>query len=329
MQQAKLLQARDDIASRSAERLNTAIATLQTPRAQVPADPDVREALAEGYLLSREFGSLPDALAMGNARREAMAALRWGPRSATALRVLGVVAYWWDRDPAAAGRLFHRAIDAALNDALVRQCYANILADNGEHAAAIREFDAARRLAPGATYLIADYAWGLWSAGREEEARALLNDLVRQEPMLASAHDCLSVIAFAADDLPGYAHYLHLRAKSRAAPELAAYSGMIKQEVVCGDRAAVYRAMFSRALSQAKATSQSDHSWAAFIASSFGDRTQLIDVLRRSQQRSERWGASGYKRRIGKRWSADETIQQLLASLNQSRIEPPPSDSTI
>lgn len=328
-QQATLLQARDDIAARSADRLSAAIDALQSLRSRAPANPDVHEALAEGYLLNREFGSLPDALSLGKARREAATTLELRPRSSTALRVLGVVTYWWDRDPAAAGKLFRRATDAAPDDALAHHWYANILADNGEHAAAQREFDMARRLSPGAPYLIADYAWALWSAGRTDEAVALLDKLVDAQPMLASAHDCLSVIAFAAGDLRGYARHLRLRAEARAAPELTAYGNLIGSAVARGDRAAVYGAMFTRALAQAESTSESDHSWPAFVASCFGDRTQLVDVLRRSQRLGERWGASGYTQRIGERWRTDPEVRGLLAALRQPRIEPMRSDATV
>lgn len=317
--QAQLLQARDDIASRSEPRLNAAIAVLRQMRQRHSDQPEVHAALAEAYLLAREFGSLPDGLAFERAHVEADEALARDPRQATALRVLGVISYWRDRDLSAAGDYFGRAIAAAPEDALARQWYANILTDNGQHAAALQEFGVARQLNPGAPHLLADYAWGLWSAGREKEAKALLEDLARRYPALASVHDCLSVMALSAGDLNEYARHLRLRASVRNAPELVGYADLV-DEALPRDTAALYRVMMARAIAQAEGSSASDHSWAAFIASTFSDRARLLQILRRAGERDEHWGASGYTSRIARRWSTDAEVLRALAALRQGRI---------
>lgn len=316
----QVLEARDDIASRSAERLQRAIQTLTRLSNHAPDHPAIRAALAEGYLLAREFGALPDALALERAESEAEALLATTPQSAPALRVLGVVAYWRDRDPARAGALFRRAIAAAPQDALARQWYANILSDNGEDAAALREFDVARALNPGAPYLLADYAWALWNAGHDEEAETLLRELARAYPALASVHDCLSVIALSRGDRTGYARHLRLRAEIRRSPELASYARVVEQ-MAPRNAAALYDVMLTRALSQAEASADPDHSWAAFVASVFGDRTQLLATLARARANGEQWGAAGFTRRIARRWRDDPQVTTLLPPLAQERIE--------
>lgn len=318
--QAQLLRAREDIASRSTDQLQHAIATLTRLSRQAPDHAGIHAALAEGYLLAREFGSLPDALALEKARSEAQQVLEKRPQSATALRILGVVTYWRDRDAPKAGEIFRRATQAKPNDPLAHQWYGNILADNGETDAAFREFDAARQLNPGAPYLLADYAWALWSAGREREATALLDDLARRYPTLASVHDCLSVAAFARGDLPAYARHLRARASMRGAPELVSYSRLVDQ--AAGNRSALQEVMTSRALAQAEAMPDSDHSWAAFVVSSFGDRAALVAILRRAHAHGERWGAFGFTRRIASRWRSDRDVIALLKGLAQPRIEP-------
>ncbi|WP_085810892.1 tetratricopeptide repeat protein [Sphingomonas sp. TZW2008] len=318
--EARLLDARDDIASRSAVRLDKAIADLRRLTGEARNHAGVHAALAEGYLLAREFGTLPDPYALKRARHEAELALARNPRSAVALRVVGVVAYWNDHQPDAAGEAFRRAIAADPEDALAHHWYANILADNGEFRPAFREFAAARQRSPGAPHLLADYAWALWSAGREVQAERLLNDIARRSPMLASAHDCLSVIAFARGDLKGYAHHLKLRASIRGAPELVSYAALIERTGT-QDARATYAAMASRALAQAETASNSDHSWPAFVASTFGDRAQLYALLSRARARGEKWGAAGYVRRIAARWSSDPQITALLRTLSQPKIE--------
>ncbi|WP_185206147.1 tetratricopeptide repeat protein [Sphingomonas sp. NBWT7] len=318
--EARLLDARDDIASRSAVRLDHAIAELRRLTGEAPHHAGAHAALAEGYLLAREFGTLPDALALKRARDEADLALARNADSAVALRVVGVIRYWNDHQPDPAGEAFRRAIAADPQDALAHHWYANILADNGEFPAAFREFALARQLSPGAPHLLADYAWALWSAGRAAQAEQLLNDIARRSPMLASVHDCLSVIAFARGNLKGYADHLRLRAAIRRAPELINYAALIDQAGTSDPRA-VHAVMAARAAAQAEMTPSSDHSWPAFIASTFDDRGRLEELLRRAGADGEKWGAAGYVRRIETRWAGDSTITTLLKALKQPKIE--------
>ena len=318
---ARLLRARDDIASRSEPRLRAAIASLRTMDRQASGHSGIHEALAEGYLLAREFGSLPDALALEKARQEAELVLRVDGDSAVAMRVLGVVSYWRDRDVQRGGDMFRRAIAADPQDALAHQWYANILADNGDFAGAFREFAVARSLSPGAAYLLADYAWALWSAGRERQADAILLDLAARYPDLASVYDCLSVTAFARGDFAGYAKRLKTRASARGAAELISYSKLVGEAAARDDRV-LYDVMLTRGLTYAEAMPASDHSWPAFVASVFGDRHQLLAILTRASERDEKWGASGYTRRIVARWKTDHAVVEAIGRLVQPPIEP-------
>ncbi|WP_294320464.1 tetratricopeptide repeat protein [uncultured Sphingomonas sp.] len=319
---ARFVAARDDVALRAAPRLRHAIATLGSLARDHPGNAPVQEALAEAWLLAREFGSAPDAQAFARARAAAAAARAIDPASAVADRVDAVAAYWWDRDPARAGRLFRRAIGHAPNDPLAHLWYANILADNGEDAAALREFDAARMLAPGAPWLLADYGWGLWSAGRTAEGEALLDTLAAQHPALSSVQDCLSVMALAQGDLPGYVRHLVERARLRDERELIAYGAALGRTLDRNDPDAVQAVMLSRAIAFAQNTDRPDHSWPAFVAAMAGDRGALLAILGDARARGERWGAAGFVRRIRTRFAGDTTVSRALDALAQDRIEP-------
>lgn len=326
---ARYVAARDDIATRAAPRLDTAIRTLSVIAGDHPGHAGTHEALAEAWLLAPEFGSAPDAIAIPRARRAAAVAGRIDPNSVVADRVEGVIAYWWDRDPVRAGTLFRRAVGHGPQDALAHLWYANILADNGEHTAAAREFDAARLLSPGAPWLLADYGWGLWSAGRTAEAQALLTGLAAEQPRLASVQDCLSVTALAHGDLPGYVHHLRMRVRLRGEPELAAYATALDRTMAVDAAAgrghgAAYALMLTRAVSYTQNAERPDHSWPAFVASVAGDRAQLLAILHDARAREERWGAAGYVHRIRQRWAKDGMIVATLDTLAQPRIEPEP-----
>ncbi len=322
---ARYVAARDDVALRAAPRLRTAIATLSAIARDHPGHAPTQEALAEAWLLAREFGSAGDAQALGRAQAAAAAARAIDPDSVVADRVDGVIAYWWYRDAVHAGRLFRRAIDHGPNDPLAHLWYANILSDNGEDAAAMREFDTARTLAPGAPHILADYGWGLWAAGRTTEADALFATLATQHGALASVQDCLSVIALAQGDVAGYVRHLRERARVRAEPELAAYSAALGRTLAAdraGDHAATYAVILSRAVSLVQNTDRPDHSWPAFVAAMAGDRASLLGNLADARARGEHWGAAGYVRRIRARFPGDAAIGKALDALAQDRIEP-------
>ncbi len=322
---ARYVAARDDVAMRAAPRLRTAIATLSAIAHAHPGHAPTHEALAEAWLLAREFGSAGDAQALGRAQAAAAAARVIAPNSVVADRVDGVIAYWWYRDPARAGTLFRRAIAHGPADPLAHLWYANILADNGEDAAAMREFDAARTLSPGAPHILADYGWGLWSAGRTGEADGVFAMLATQHPDLASVQDCLSVVALAKGDVAGYVRHLAERARLRAEPELATYSAALGRTLTAdrsGDHAATYAVILSRAVTFTQNANRPDHSWSAFVAAMAGDRTALLAVLNDARARGERWGAAGFVRRIRARHSGDAAIGKALDALAQDRIEP-------
>jgi len=322
---ARYIAARDDVAMRAAPRLRTAIATLSAIARAHPDHAPTHEALAEAWLLAREFGSAGDAQALGRAQSAAAAARAIDPDSVVADRVDAVIAYWWYRDPARAGTLFRRAIVHGANDPLAHLWYGNILADNGEDAAAMREFDAARTLSPGAPHILADYGWGLWSAGRISEADAVFAMLAAQHPELASVQDCLSVMALAKGDVAGYVRHLAERARLRAEPELATYSAALARTLAAdrsGDHAATYAVILSRAVSLEQNAGRPDHSWSAFIAAMAGDRASLLATLTTARARGERWGAAGFVRRIRARFPGDTAIGRALDALAQDRIEP-------
>jgi hypothetical protein len=115
---------------------------------------------------------------------------------------------------------------------------------------------------------------------------------------------------------------LRQRAQSRGEVELRAYSDLIDRTLATGGRAAVYQAMLSRALTFAGSTTRPDHSWAAFVATSFGDRARLLSILALARDQGQRWGAAGFVRRIAARWPKDPAIGAALAALRRPSMEP-------
>lgn len=318
---ALYLQARDDWARRDAAGVSRSISEL---RAVTRADPSFAPgfaALADAYLLAREDGALSDAAAFVQARQAAVRAARLDPGLPAANRALGFVAYWWNHDPAAAGRAFRRALQAAPGDAQTHFWYANILADNGEAGAAEREFGTARLLDPGSLAIRTDMAWALWMRGNTDEAVRQLRAIIAEQPDSAEAHDCLSIIRIGEGDFMGYLQEIEARARLRAAPHLQAYVGRLKRAAAKGGVNAL-RAETLRYGIALGGEPTPHHAIAAFFASAGGDRGALLAILRMADARHERWGDAGYRRRIAARWRGDPEVQLLLARRTGPRVEP-------
>jgi Tfp pilus assembly protein PilF len=316
------LDARDAWASRDPQGVARAVAKLEAVVRAEPAFAPAHAALADAYILSREFGSTPDSVAFPRARKAAEVALSLDPDLAAAHRAVGFTAYWWERDTAAAGRAFRRSFQLDPQSAQTRFWYGNILADNGEAVAARRELDAARLLDPGSLAIQTDLAWAIWSAGETVEAERRLRDILKKEPSYVGAHDSLSVILLERGDFVGYLEALRARKQMRGEPTLARRLAELDQASRSGDPRAIGSRLVSLARAEEAGKPFPDHSWAAFTASSVGDRRQLGEILALAVANGERWGSAGFRRAIAGRWREDEEVQQALKTLESPRIEP-------
>lgn len=319
---AKLyVEARDSWAQRTAPSLAGSITKLQAVIARDPDFAPAHAALAEAYLLSHEFGSLPVAVAYPRAKQSAERALTLDGGLAGAHRALGFVIYWWERDPKRAGREFRLALALDPAAAQTRFWYANILVDNGEQTAAMREFDAARLGDPGSVPIRTDWAWALWSGGDTAKAIAELEAIVAQNPSVATAHDCLAEIALGEGDYAGYVRHLAAREALRTEPELRGHVSALKRALAAGDKMQLQALIFQRAIDEETASPFPNHAYAAFVASAAGNRAGLLRVLRLANEQGQRWGSAGYVRRIAARWRDDSEIIRLLQARRGARIE--------
>lgn len=310
------LKGRDLLADREAQSIESAIKLLRDVSRRDPGYGPGYAALAEALILSREFGTRGDRQAFPDARAAAREALRLSPNLATAHRVNGFVAYWWDQDFAAARQYFERSIALAPADATGHFWYGNILADHGDSADALSHLRQARTMAPGSVPIQTDLAWALWSAGQRDEAFAALTDLARRHPDFAVIHDCLAVIHLAEGDYAAYAAAQSRVAALRQNATLQRRIAAVSQAASTSpDRAGAVLLDFARA---DLATGESrTHAWAAFVASTARDRAALLAILREAGDRRESWGDAGLLRQMRAQWAEDRQIMALLASMQR------------
>ncbi len=318
---ALFTQARDEWAHRDAASLARSIVQLERVTRLDPGFAPAFADLADAYLLAGEAGSLPDAVAFDGAEHAAAHARSLDPGSAGANRATGFIRYWWRHDRPGAADAFRTALRLDPAAAQTHFWYANALADNGEFAAARRHFDLARLADPGSDQIGADYAWALWSEGRDADARAVLDGIVAQQPGNVEAQDCLSVILLSQGDARGYLRGLQAKARLRREPGLDAQLAALSAAYARGGRSALLRTAAALEMAEQADAPYPDHATAAFYASLAGDRAALLSALAAADRGAEQWGSSGYVRRIRSRWATDGAIVAAIDRRAAPRLE--------
>ena len=310
----RFLDGRDLVAERETGSIERAIDSLRTVTREDPGYGPGYAALSEALILSREFGVRSDAQAFPEARAAARDALRLSPSLASAHRVNGFIAYWWDRDFKTAKRYFDQAVALAPNDASGHFWFGNILADHGDSAAALLHLNKARSLLPGSVAIQTDLAWAQWSAGDEAGAIAALADLEKRHPDFAVIHDCLSVIRLAKGDYAGFVAAQQRFAGLRRNPDIARRIDRVAA-ALAGGEAEAHKELFEQALADLNRGDLTSRAWPGFLLSVAGDRQALVEMLGQAVERRERWGDAGLVRSIAKKWPQDREIIERLRLL--------------
>ena len=308
---ALYLEARGDWAERSPASIERAIGKLNRVVAAEPGFAPAYAALADCYVLSREFGARGDAEAFARAQQAVAAALRIDPENVAALRADGFIAYWWRRDRAAAQASFARALARGPNVAQTHFWYGNVLVDNGDFAAGIAHLDQARLLEPALVALQVDLAWARWSAGDEAQGKAQLLALAEAHPQLATIHDYLAAMALAEGDAAGFVRATGDLARTAADPVAQAQADRLAAALAQGE-AQMVRLLLEQTMAEAASGDRTELVWPAYIAGMLGDAAALRRLLAMAEQRKESWGSAGMVRVLAARWQGDARMAAMI-----------------
>lgn len=305
------VEARADWARRTPDAILRAIEKLKRVTAIEPQFAPAYSALADCYLLAREFGSLRDVEAFARAQTAVDTALKINPDHAGALRARGFIDYWWRGDRAAAARDFERSLALDSRSAQTLFWFANALIDNGDFDDGMRRFSEARLIEPASPAIAADVAWARWSVGQTAPAKQALLDLRREHPGLATVPDYLSVVALSDGDVAGFVQEVEIMARLRQEDGISRYAAALRSASAKG-RLAAATFVIDDALAEVEAGDRQTLVWPAFVASSVGDRDRLLALLRKAEARNELWGSAGLRRHIAARWGGDSAVATLL-----------------
>lgn len=308
---ALYLEARSDWAERSPQAIMRAIGKLREVVLREPGFAPAYAALADCYVLAREFGSLADAEAFANAQSATDAALRIDPSQPDALRAKGFIEYWWRQNGKSAGDSFRRSLKLAPESAQTHFWYGNILIDNGDTVAGLASLDRARLLEPASVPIQVDLAWAKWSAGEEQIARATLEVLRIRHPELATVRDYLSIFYLAEADLLGFVKENSAEANARGEEGTIRQAERLVAAYAKG-RDDFLPILLDETLKEVDAAPGQTLVWPSFVASAVGKREALVKLLKTADARNEKWGSAGMIRQIRMRWDGDSEVIALL-----------------
>lgn len=312
------VEARADWARRTPGSIVQAIDKLKRVTTIEPQFAPAYSALADCYLLAREFGSVPDIEAFARAQAAVDTALKINPNHAGALRARGFIDYWWRGDRTAAARDFQRSLALDGRSSQTHFWFANALIDNGDFDEGMRRISEARLIEPASPAIAADVAWALWSVGDTGKAKAALLDLRREHPGLATVPDYLSVVALSEGDIPGFVREVEAMAELREEEGITRYAAELREASAGGPKAMAAH-VIDAALREVDAGERRTLAWPVFVASAVGDRPALLALLRKADARNEIWGSAGLRRHVATRWNGDAEISGLL----RRRVAPP------
>ena len=178
--------AREQWSRRTPDSIRRAINLFERTLELDPNFPLAYAGMANAYALTAS-GLLPSER-FPQAKEAAFKALALDENLAEAHNALAFISYKWDWQWATAERHFKRAIALEPNYALAHHWYSEFLSILGRHDEALAGFMEARALDPYSTAIRGDHGAALVRASRAEDAVAVLQAAIAQEPKAAALY---------------------------------------------------------------------------------------------------------------------------------------------
>jgi hypothetical protein len=190
---------------RTPDDLNKAVDFFTQAIVHDPAYPAPYVGLADTYNLLREYSAMLPQEAFPRALAAARKAVELDPNSAEAHNSLAFASFWGFFDATTADHEFQRAIELDPSLSRAHHWYATFLVQVGRVPEALAEIERARQLNPSSTPILADKGLILAAAGKIEEARTLLTQVIVSQPDFVPPHRYLAEnIYFPEGNYAGY-----------------------------------------------------------------------------------------------------------------------------
>lgn len=200
---------------RTPDSLNQALDSFTQAIVHNPNSAEAYAGMADTYNFQRIFSTLPPGDMYPRAIAAARRAVELDDSLAEGHRALAFAEVWGARNCPDGYREFRRSIELNPKDPLAHNWFGNALALANPAAPweasnvkgfqeALVEISRAQELDPGSHTILADKGIVLYSAGKKEEGTALLQQVERADPGLATVHTYLAFVEFERNNYPAY-----------------------------------------------------------------------------------------------------------------------------
>ena len=152
-------------------------------------------ALANTYILLREYYVMPDEEAYTKAKAAAEQAIALDPRSSEGHASLGFIDFFWLWNRVSAEQEFRTAIADDPTSAHAHHWYGSVLTHEGRFEEATEQLNIAQRLEPTSAAILSTRALALGLSGHRGEAVEMLEGLINESPGVSSPHAILAILS--------------------------------------------------------------------------------------------------------------------------------------
>jgi len=199
------LKGRYEWSQRTPDSLNRALDDFMQAVVHDPNSAEAYAGLADTYNMQRIFSTLPPADMYPRAIAAARRAVELDDSLAEGHRALAFAEMWSPLKLYSEGeKEFHRAIELNPKDPLAHLWLANALSMRSRIPESLEEISKAQELDPASNSVLASKGIILWDAGKKEEGTALLKQVERADPGLATVHTSMAAVEFDRRNYPAY-----------------------------------------------------------------------------------------------------------------------------
>jgi tetratricopeptide (TPR) repeat protein len=229
--------------------LETAISYLNEAIAKDPSYALAYSGLADAYSVLPNYAASPsENFPKSNAA--ARKALELDPTLAHPHAVLGVNETQYDWDFAGGEAEFKKALELDPSDASAHQWYAESLDRiGGRQQEALAEINRARQLDPQSPVITRELGGILTTAGQYDQAIAICQKLVADDPTFEIAHDCLAKAYWAKHMYPQVVEEFKIEGRLSGIPEEVGFADALDQ----GFRSAGWKGALTKAIAYREA----------------------------------------------------------------------------
>lgn len=343
------LKGRYQWSQRTPDSLNRALDNFTQAVVHDPNSAEAYAGLADTYNLQRIFSTLPPGDMYPRAMAAARRAVELDDSLAEGHRALAFAEVWGPSKLYSEGeKEFRRAIELNPKDPLAHLWLANALAignrppakgpwekgyQEGEgYQEAIEEISKAQELDPASNSVLASKGIILWVAGKKEEGAALLKQVERADPGLATVHTSLAVVEFERGNYSAYFAESEEAAELHNDPALKELTEAARAGYAQGGERGLSKALFAKAESCDPAT-ELPRVPRAYHCVRLGMNQEAVQLLEESSANRDPELAEVFSAGVPAQWKPiqDEPRFQALMKMNNfpTTNQPAPAGSAL